>query len=278
MIEIIYENSKKERFPLLGERLKAVDGTFHKYKWERVASELSMGESLEEFKRGAVTYSIKLRVRGDLSERKEVLNRLRDSFEMDIFRKKSGRIYFGETYIEGWVVESYTHPSERAYWSDNDIVFYCPYPFWVEEKVKSFHKKSRNMKDNASFLDYKYDYPYDYSAPPVGSENWEINHYAESNFRLTIYGPCVDPRIAIEGHIYQVMETLEEEEYIIVDSRSRTIKKYLSNGTVQNIFQKRNKETSIFRKIQSGSLLFSWNGTFGFDMSVYIERSEPRWS
>ena len=54
--------------------------------------------------------------------------------------------------------------------------------------------------------------------------------------------------------------------------------KNLGNGTMQNIFEKRAKDKSIFEPIPSGSLAVNWNGEFGFDFTVFKERSVPKWS
>ena len=56
------------------------------------------------------------------------------------------------------------------------------------------------------------------------------------------------------------------------------VTKHLSNGTVRNIFAKREKKSSVFEKIPPGELLVSWSGDFGFDVTVYKERSVPKWS
>jgi hypothetical protein len=38
----------------------------------------------------------------------------------------------------------------------------------------------------------------------------------------------------------------------------------------------RNKAESVFEQIPAKSLSLSWPGTFGFDLTLYEERSEPR--
>ena len=53
--------------------------------------------------------------------------------------------------------------------------------------------------------------------------------------------------------------------------------KYLSNGTIQSIFEKREKKNSVFKWIPSGELILNWDGTFGFDLTIYKERGAPKW-
>lgn len=105
-----------------------------------------------------------------------------------------------------------------------------------------------------------------------------IDHFQSSNFELIIYGPCTDPKITINNYPYQIFDTLSAGEYITVNSRAKTVTKNLGNGTMQNIFEKRAKDKSIFEPIPSGSLAVNWNGEFGFDFTVFKERSVPKWS
>ena len=94
---------------------------------------------------------------------------------------------------------------------------------------------------------------------------------------MIVYGPCVNPRILINDQVYEVFTTLESNEYMIIDSRDYTVHKYLANGTVQNLFDNRRLEQSVFEKIPSGLLRINWSGDFGFDLILFLERREARW-
>ena len=126
-------------------------------------------------------------------------------------------------------------------------------------------------------MDYEYDYQYDYTSQKIGTSDWYIDHYQPSEFEMTIFGPCVNPRILIDGYPYEVFDTLENNEYIVIDSRQNSVIKHLSNGTVQDLYDLRAKEESVFEPIPSGYLNLSWSGLFGFEITLYIERGEPRW-
>ena len=43
-------------------------------------------------------------------------------------------------------------------------------------------------------------------------------------------------------------------------------------------FSDRNRDDYIFEKIPSGSNDVSWDGAFGFDVTLLEERSEPKWT
>ena len=147
---------------------------------------------------------------------------------------------------------------------------------WVD-RSKNLKNRVKYVKQKSEFLDYPHDYSYDYTVSDIGSQIWNIDHVVACPFLLTIYGPVTDPRILIDGRVIEVYTTLESNEYLILDSRDHTIIKYLSNGTTQNLYNNRYMEESVFDPIGPGPVYVTWTGTFGFDITAYIERNEPRW-
>ena len=279
MIEIKYVCSNGEEYNLIGDKMKATSGYFHEYEWKPNATEREMGVTVNAFTKEPVTYDITLTVRGNEKERKQILNNLTNSFEYDVVNMTPGRIYYGEHYIDGYVKKSSNEvSSENNSRTDCKIEIYCPYPFWSMEQQASFYPDSANKGKPYTFLDYPIRYDYDYSRKSAGTQNWNIEHFRDSNFEMIIYGPCADPRILINGYPYQIYDTLEAGEYILIKSREKTITKHLRNGTVQNIFAKRAKDKSVFALIPSGALTLNWSGEFGFDIKVYKERSVPEWN
>ena len=103
------------------------------------------------------------------------------------------------------------------------------------------------------------------------------DHYADSNFLLTIYGPIVDPVLYIGGHEYSVTIVLEEGEYLEIDSAAGTVVKVKVSGERVNAFHNRSFESSVFEPIHPGGQDIGWSGRFAFDLVIYEERSEPRW-
>lgn len=279
MIEIKYVCSNGEEYNLIGDKMKATSGYFHEYEWKPNATEREMGVTVNAFTKEPVTYDITLTVRGNEKERKQILNNLTNSFEYDVVNMTPGRIYYGEHYIDGYVKKSSNEvSSENNSRTDCKIEIYCPYPFWSMEQQASFYPDSANKGKPYTFLDYPIRYDYDYSRKSAGTQNWNIEHFRDNNFEMIIYGPCADPRILINGYPYQIYDTLEAGEYILIKSREKTITKHLRNGTVQNIFAKRAKDKSVFALIPSGALTLNWSGEFGFDIKVYKERSVPEWN
>lgn len=279
MIEIKYVCSNGEEYNLIGDKMRATSGYFHAYEWTPNTTEKEMGVTVNAFAKEPVTYDITLTVRGKEKERKQILNKLTNAFEYDVVNLTPGRIYYGEYYIDGYVKKSSNEvSSENNSRTDCKIEIYCPYPFWSMEQQESFYPDSANKGNPYTFLDYPITYNYDYSRKSAGTQNWIIDHFRDNNFEMVIYGPCADPRILINGYPYQIYETLEAGEYILITSREKTITKHLRNGTVQNIFAKRAKDKSVFALIPSGVLTLNWSGEFGFDIKVYKERSVPEWN
>lgn len=279
MIEIKYVCSNGEEYNLIGDKMRATSGYFHAYEWTPNTTEREMGVTVNAFAKEPMTYDITLTVRGKEKERKQILNKLTNAFEYDVVNLTPGRIYYGEYYIDGYVKKSSNEvSSENNSRTDCKIEIYCPYPFWSMEQQESFYPDSTNKGKPYTFLDYPITYNYDYSRKSAGTQNWIIDHFRDNNFEMVIYGPCADPRILINGYPYQIYETLEAGEYILITSREKTITKHLRNGTVQNIFAKRAKDKSVFALIPSGVLTLNWSGEFGFDIKVYKERSVPEWN
>lgn len=206
------------------------------------------------------------------------MNELTSAFEYDIANISPGRLYFDEYYIECFAKSGENTVSDTAITrSDFKINLYCPYAFWIKEETKSFFKdESKNSE--YEYLAYPYGYSYDYSKPGQGAENWYINHHRNSHFKMVVYGPCANPRIMIGDHIYEVRDILENDEYAVISSKSKSVEKYLANGTKQNIFYRRGTEQSVFEQIPPGNLQIHWNGEFGFDLILYKERSVPEWN
>lgn len=278
MIEIKYVCSDGKEYGLLGDRMRATSGNFHSYEWKQDATSQEIGDSVYGFSKESKTYSITLTVRGTLAERHQLLDELVEAFDYDIANMTPGRIYFGNYYIECYIKKAENAISGTwNNWSDCKIDIYCPYPFWAQEQEKSFYPDAADKGEEYEFLEYPYGYDYDYSRPTSGSQHWYIDHYKSSNFKMIIYGPCTNPRITISNHVYQIFDTLSANEYIEIDSRNSTVKKYLANGTVQNIFYKKGNSSSVFEPIPAGDILVSWNGEFGFDITVYKERSVPEY-
>lgn len=270
-----YVASSGREYNLRSETLRTRRGaSFHAWKYDPSAVALQYGERVTAFTKDAATYEATLTLFGTEEEKLALLDQMHDDFELDMRNVTPGRLIWNDYYIECFASESETDPDDSNFLVDNKVSFYCPSPFWVREKTRHFYSRAGDTQE--SFLDYPYDYPYDYFSGVSGAESWPTEIPFESDFLMTIFGPCTDPRILINGHAYQILDTLEQSERVTIDSKQGTIVKTLANGRTENAFDLRNKSESVFDKFPAGTLQISWPGTFGFDLTLFEERSEPR--
>ena len=186
-----------------------------------------------------------------------------------------GRLYVNDTFLRCRIQTSKKSNWKGYVYSEVDLTFIAPELAWVKEEKNTFFSQAEGTA--ADGLDFPFDFPFDFADTRKGSATWEIDHVTASDFRMIVYGPCVNPRILINDQAYEVFTTLESNEYLIIDSRDYTVYKYLANGTVQNLFDNRGLEQSVFEKIPSGLLRINWSGDFGFDLTLFLERREARW-
>ena len=274
-VNLRYVASSGRTYNLRSETLRTEAGAnFHEWKWDADTVKLRFGERVSAFSRPAAVYEATLTLFGTSREKLAQLEALHDDFELDVRNLTPGRLCWNDYYIECYATESSTKPNENKILVDNTVAFFCPHPFWVKEETRSFLPHSSEPSEQ--FLDYPYDYDYDYYSGGAGSSIWDTEFPFKTDFRLVIYGPAVDPRILINDHVYQIFDTLGASEHVVIDSKLGTIVKTASNGQKVNAFDLRNKEESVFEQLPPGKLLINWSGTFGFDLTLYEERSEPR--
>ena len=200
--------------------------------------------------------------------------------DADNIANQRGKLYIGEYYVECNVISS-----NKTFWKEtfrgmeNAVKILIPYPYWCSESTKTFLKG--NIKDKGDetdpYLYYPFSYPYQYSAPQ--DERFIQNdHYAACDFKMVIFGPCTNPAIMINGHLHEVRASIHDGERLEIDSRNHTVHRHMNDGRIENLFNLRNKESNLFEKIPNGRCNVLWNiEAFGFDLTLYKERSEPKW-
>ncbi|WP_127975598.1 hypothetical protein [Bifidobacterium aemilianum] len=134
----------------------------------------------------------------------------------------------------------------------------------------------------AQYLDYPYDYPYDYA--PGSLVSWARNHsLVSSPVRLVVYGPAINPYVMIGVNRYQVDVGVPAGGYLTVDGVGRSIVLTGPDGDRTDCFAAghrgggRDRGEYIFQPVPPGSSEVSWPQNFGFDLTVYEERSAPPW-
>ena len=271
-VPITYIASSGKRYNLISNGILHKKANYHKWAWDVEGTKLQYGVRVAGFSKDPGEYDTELLFYGSEKARRALIDALHDDFEKDIRDLSTGRIIWGDYYIDCFVRESSTEPDENQTWTGNKIDIYAPYPFWIQEVNIQL---TASREGGSGFLDYKYDYKYDYAAPVMGKRIVKRSFPFESEFKMVIYGQAVNPRIVINGYAYILYTTIPAGAYVIIDSRARTITMYTA-GRKTNLFNFRNKTDSIFRKIPGGNLTITWDSSFGVDLTIYHERSEPR--
>lgn len=248
----------------------------HSSEWNYESIEKKYGIEITSFGKDPIEIPITMKYRGTEQEIYQNVDSFFEASERDVINMTPGRLYIADEYVTGFFLSHSSSQSNEFYGVQEELNFLVPHPFWIKEETKSFVpiKESENPD---GFLDYEYDYLYDYSAPDGGNVIWKVDHYAPCEFLMTIFGPVADPRIVINGHPYKVYDTLLENEYMQIDSRKNKVIKYMTNGTRQDLYDLRAKMESVFEPITPGNIAVNWPGSYGFDLTLYLERSEPRW-
>lgn len=257
-----YKNSKGDIIDFMKSPYRAVEADWYDADWQ---------ESAEGYEK-----IVNIDVFGNRKQFIENMENLYSVLSVDAENDTFGELHVNDTFLQCRIITSQKSNWKGYVYSEAELVFQAPRLAWVEKKEKSFYPQSEIR--NTSGLDFEFDYPFDFSESTRGVEEWTIEHTTASDFYMIIYGPCVNPRILINGQAYQVFTTLEKDEYLIIDSRNNEITKYLTNGTTQNMFGNRLlAEESIFTKIPPGLLLINWSGDYGFDLILFLERREAKW-
>lgn len=280
MIKVIYEASSRRRYDLKAEPVRIKNANFHNYAWTREVINQRFGETVQKFAKDAQEYETTLYLMGSQSEVKRVLYDLHNDFERDITAQTPGRLWWHNSYISCYITASSTYPHENNVWVCNEITIYCPSPFWIEEKTFSFFPVEEQT--SYPYLDFNVDFPLDFSYKPRAVLPIETGHYAPSSFRMVIHGPCVNPSVNIGGNIYNVNVSVPAGGYLVIDSRPEAPlgwQVYMRDAqrVQSNVFDYRNPNYPILERIPGGTVDLTYPRTYGIDLTLYLERSEPSW-
>lgn len=203
-------------------------------------------------------------------------NRLFEIMEKDVLANQHGKIVINEYFLRCFVTGS----TKSEYYHDKrymEIILsiQTDLPEWIRETVNSFGYIG--IGPQGKNMDYNSDFSLDYTSNLVGKA--VVNKgFVASNFRIVIYGAADGPTVKVGSHLYQVYTTLQSNEYITIDSVSKTIILTHVDGYKENVFSRRNRDSYIFEKIPPGIRQVEMNGCKKVDITILEERSEPKWT
>lgn len=244
------------------------------------------------------------------SEFCEIANNLEEITEIDVLNETPGKLWVDDYYLKCMFTNITPSEYEELFCKmdvETNLISFSP--FWCREKKCYFPESTQAIIDEGnrekvdSVLnnistkpDYPFDYPKDFVSKyrpakkrPLFDYKYDFyhnhgirklnnDHFSECNFKMIVYGPCTHPQIRIGETLYEVNTTLYDSEYMVIDSRERTVVKYARNGVQENLFNARSRDHEVFAKIQPGKLTVSWNAQYSFDVILYQERSVPPWT
>lgn len=285
-------------------------GDFLDYSWEYTLS----GNRISKLEKKVQEKEFTITVFGKTqAEYEKNIDTLYENFEKDIIKNTPGKLYFGEYYLPCYVFASKKEEWENGSYSmDNTLSLIEYYPHWNREIKYQFlpqtsipegpgindpdisggETEGQVVENGAIFRDFPFDFlkpsnlkvtyplfdlPFDFVGT-YGRRTINNDSFMDCDFIMTIWGFVDNPSILIGGHPYTVYTTVYEGERLVIDSAAGTIIKIGRLGEETNLYNSREKLYSVFQKIPPGVQTVSWPGTYGLDILIKDERSEPRWS
>lgn len=194
----------------------------------------------------------------------------------------------GTLAIDGWTQRAYitaADPSSisRAHMAAKLTVVLLD-GVWRKGHTVSFESQSPKAGDGG-FLDLPYDLPYDLAVPSPRSYI-DVGEWGAAPLKFTIYGPCTNPAVRIDGNWYRVDVTVPDGGYLVVDPLAvpRSVTLVNADGSTVDAFPKAHRGDGlgsgeyIFQPASAGTHEIDWDKSFCFDLTWYEEEGEPPWS
>lgn len=268
--KLIYKNHRNEEISIGHDGIYVRESDLHDYAW----TVKSKNDRISSFKKGVVKKTIPIVIKCTSEEEGiRVRNSLFEAAEKDVLAMQYGRIIIGDYYLKCYVTGS----KKSDYLKNKNhmqvsLTINTDMPFWIKETTTTFYDDT----SGGEYLDYNSDFPMDY-ASTMHQKTLNNSNFIPSNFRMVIYGECVNPSITIAGHEYRVNVTVSANEYLTIDSAEKTIILTHTDGTTENYFHARNRASYVFEQIPTGISNVE-SGSFIFDITILEERSEPKWT
>lgn len=284
MANVTYTSSRGTVFNLLDfDSAKLYKADFHNYSWGKEVVKRQFGEIVNRFTKSAQAYKCTFRFKGAPSVRRTQIEAFHWETEYDICHMEAGTLTWGDTYIKCYMISSDTMPLDNGQtYTENEVTMYCPYPFWIEEQTVEIYPSTESEDDDTAkgYTATKYGYTYSYCGAST-VVYIDTEHYNESDFKMILYGPASEVQWTIDGNVYAVDYALRSNQYMVIDSRQDTPADeqcYVvsENGTKTNVFDYRDPTGGeLFKKVPSGEFILNYPRTYGLQLTIFKERSEP---
>lgn len=273
--KFIFENHLGKRFDGLKNRVFLNYSDLRDYSW----SYDTINSRISRFYRPTTSRKIPLVICCNSDEEAvKIKNELLELTEADIEARLPGKVYIGDYYTKGYITASKKSEylvSKRM--CKVELTLTSDDPAWYHDETHVFLPGNGGVIGAGQGTDYPYDYKYDYALSLIG-RSIVCESVGDSAFQLRIYGEAINPAVVIGGHVYAINGTIGKGESLLIDSMSKKITLTTATGGKVNWFSKRGRDSYIFKPIPAGMSTVSSAGTFGFDLTVIEQRSEPKWT
>ena len=277
-MRIYYKNHYGQTVDLTALPYIVTEADLFDYEW-KYENRSSLNPKISRFYKELTKKNLKIALSAKTKdEYKSAWTYLLEVTEKDVLAKVPGKLYVNDEYLSCYIFKSQkTDWYPGAKFLVNSFSVVSETGTWIQESTFSFSARGQAVTDSQdTYMDYPYDHAYDY-ASTVLAYTASNEGFSGADFELTIIGPCSCPEIFIAGHQYKVDSELASGELLKINSLHKKIYKIMVNGEQINQFHLRTREPYIFQKIPEGDNTVTWDGSFGFELTLYEGRSEPRW-
>lgn len=260
MLETVkYQNHLGEEINFSENGIYVKSSGLHDYAWNYT----ERGGKITSFKRNVISKKIDLAIAcateaAGIQKRNDLV----ECFEKDVLAKQPGKIF-----VNGYYLKCYVTSSSKSKYLDSmktmlvSLELLSDEPFWVKEVEATYTADSSGA---------------------ITSVTNPLNH--EANFRLIISGATNNPTIVIGNAIYGCTFTLSADDQLVIDSRAKEIYKLAGSEKINAFGDRYIRYTpdgkfvdENFKKIAAGSNYVSYSGDSQWSLTLYDERSEPKW-
>lgn len=184
----------------------------------------------------------------------------------------------------GWSQRSYVvaqDPTDRfGGWMKADMTVLLLDGVWRKLVTSQFGRGRGSGYGKA----YPYGYPFDY-APPGNANTLHVDAPAPCPVRLVVYGFAHNPALQIGGNVYAFDVDVPSGGYLVADTRpDPSVLLVDSAGRSTDVFASAHRGAGAgsgeyaFEPVKPGVSVVGWDGSFGFDVGVYLEEGEMPWT
>lgn len=258
-----------------GGHLHLLETSLLDHRWEYKSD----GQRIWGLRLGARKFELPIgMLGGSLAERTELYRAL----EADAVAAELGTLGF-----QGYSLICLPVATSLAAWWFSDgieeraVEFVAPRPLWTREVVSRFPIVVADERD-AVDLDHPHDYAHDWKRGASTARSIMVDTVGPAEFRLIVYGPASNPFVVVGGNRYQVDVAVPAGSRLELDTRDRTVRLVGAFGDVTNCYDQRVRGrrgggSYAFQPLPRGISDVQCDNTFGFDVMVHDERTEPAW-